>query len=124
MNQIQSEPVKDEAQRVTIYPIAGLAGSWEDEPFDESKLPAAIVPDVTVENVRPIFKDNAWDLFEGEIGKRDLDVLRRIKHAIVHRFSSRRCGTGEPDQLLQHFKGGPESQLYFNANGLIRSKLP
>jgi len=44
MNQIQSEPVKDEAQRVTIYPIAGLAGSWEDEPFDESKLPAALNP--------------------------------------------------------------------------------
>ena len=98
MPQSQSEPVKDEEQRVTIYPIAGLAGSWEDEPFDESKLPAAIVPDVTVENVSPMFKDDTWNFFEGEIGKRDLEVLRRIKHAIVHRYSSRRYGTGELEQ--------------------------
>jgi hypothetical protein len=98
MHQMQSEPWKDEAQRVTLYPIAAIARSWEDEPFDESTLPATIVPDVTVENVAPMFKGDTWSLFEGEISKRDLEVLRGIKHAIVHRYSSRRYGTGELEQ--------------------------
>ena len=98
MHRVQSEPVKDEAIRVTIYPVAGLAESWEDEPFDESTLPSDIVPDVTVENVRLMFKDDTWNLFEGEISKRDLEVLRRIKHAIVHRYSSRLYGSGDLEQ--------------------------
>jgi len=33
MHQIQSEFVKDEAQRVTLYPIAGIAEAWEDDSY-------------------------------------------------------------------------------------------
>jgi len=98
MHWIQSDPVKDEAQRGTLYHIAGVAGSWEDEPFDESTLPAAIVPDVTLENVTLLFKNDTWSWVEGEIGKRDLEVLKRVKHAIVHRYFSSRYGTGDLEQ--------------------------
>ena len=98
MHQIQGEPVKDEAQRVTIYPIAGVAGPWEDEPFDESTLPTTIVPDITVENVTPLFKSGTWSWVEGEIGKRDLEVLKQVKHAIVHRYFSRQYGAGDMEQ--------------------------
>src|SRR6266849_3447764 len=94
MHWVQSDPVKGETQRVTLYHIAGVAGSWEDEPFDESALPAAIVPGVALENVTPLFKNDTWSLFEGEIGKRDLEVLKRVKHAIVHRYFSSRSGIG------------------------------
>jgi hypothetical protein len=87
--------MKDETQRVTIYPIAGLAGAWEDEPFDESKLPALIVSDATVESVTPLFRADTWERFEGELGKQDMEVLRRVRHAIVHRYSSSRYGSGE-----------------------------
>lgn len=98
MHQIQSEIVKDEAQRVTLYPLAGLTGSWEDEPFAESQLPATIVTGVTIENVTSMFKDDTWDFFEEEMSKRDMEVLRRIKCAIVHRYPSSKYGSGELEQ--------------------------
>jgi hypothetical protein len=94
----QSEPVNDEVQRVTLYPIAGVAASWEDEPFDESKLPATLTPDMTVENVTPLFRNDTWKHFEGEISKRDLEVLKRVKHAIVYRYASTEYGSGELDE--------------------------
>lgn len=85
-------------QRVTLYPVSGVAGSWEDEPFDTSKLPATIAPNVTIENVSSLFKGDSWDLVEGELGKRDLEVLKNVKHAIVHRYQSDLYGTGELEQ--------------------------
>jgi hypothetical protein len=90
--------VNDLMPRVTLYPLAGLAAPWEDEPFDESQLPATIVSGVTVENVAAMFKDDTWDFFETEIGKRDMEVLRRIKCAIVHRYPSAEFGSGEAEQ--------------------------
>jgi hypothetical protein len=98
MPQRQNGLVNDEADRVTLYPISGLAGSWEDEPFDESSLPAAIISGVTLEKVTPMFKDDTWSFVEGEIGKRDLEVLKKINHAIVHRYTSRRYGSGDLEQ--------------------------
>jgi hypothetical protein len=86
-----------EVQRVTVYPIAGLAGAWEDEPFDLALLPATIVPGVTLEDVSPMFDRDTWKWVEDEIGKRDLEVLERVKHAIVHRYVSSQYGTGESE---------------------------
>jgi len=87
----------NEAQRVTVYPIAGLAGAWEDEPFDLSQLPATILPGVTLEDVSTMFNGDTWKWVEHEIGKRDLEVLERVKHAIVHRYASSQYGTGEAE---------------------------
>jgi len=84
----------NEAQRVTLYPVAGLAGAWEDEPFDRSQLPATIVPGVTLEDVSAMFNGDTWKWVEHEIGKRDLEVLEGVKHAIVHRYISSPYGTG------------------------------
>lgn len=56
---------------------------------------AAIASDVTLEDVSPLFKKDTWNWLEGEIGKRDLDVLKSVRHALVHRYSSRLYGTGE-----------------------------
>jgi hypothetical protein len=87
-----------EETRAHLYPLAAAAGSWEDEPFDASKLPSAIVPDVTIEDVSQMFKDDTWRWVEGELGKRDLDILKRIKYAIVHRYHSQPDGSGEMEQ--------------------------
>src|SRR5271155_5334640 len=86
-----------EVQRVMIYPIAGLAGAWEDEPFDLAKLPATIAPDVTLEDASPMFNGDTWKWVEREMGKRDMEVLERGKHAIVHRYASTEYGSGEDD---------------------------
>jgi hypothetical protein len=75
-------------QDLTLFPISGLAAEWDDEPFDESKLPAAIVPDVTIENVSSMFTDNTWDSFKTLLSHRDMQTLKQVEHAIVHRFNS------------------------------------
>jgi len=97
MGEITSQFIKNVAQRVTLYPVAGLAGAWEDEPFNHSQLPATIVPGVTLEDVSSMFHDETWKWVAHEIGKRDLEVLERVKHAIVHRYASSQYGTGEPE---------------------------
>jgi hypothetical protein len=83
-----------EVRRVTVYPIAGLAGAWEDESFDLSQLPATIVPGVTLEDVSAMFNGDTWKWVEREIGRHDLEALERVKHAIVHRYASTEYGTG------------------------------
>ena len=72
--------------RVSLYPINGLAGSWDDEQFDYSVLPATIVPGVTIEDVSSMFTSDAWSLFEDEMGKRDVEALKAVRFAIVHRY--------------------------------------
>jgi hypothetical protein len=72
--------------KVNLYAIAELAPNWQDEPFDHSKLPAAIVPNVAIENIEPMFNPNTFDLFDKYLGKDDLEALRSVRHAIVHRF--------------------------------------
>lgn len=74
-------------QDVTLYPIAGLAEEWDDEPFDKSKLPELIMQDVTIENVSSMFTANSWDLFKALLSQRDMQTLTQVEYAIVHRFN-------------------------------------
>lgn len=43
--------------RVNLYAIVSLAYGWEDEPFDHTKLPAPIDPNVAIENVASMFNE-------------------------------------------------------------------
>jgi hypothetical protein len=95
MSDFSAEADADEVQRISLYPIAGVTGSWQDEPFDTSALPAQVIPDVHIEDVSSVFRDDTWDFFEREMGKRDVEALRRVKYAIVHRYWSTQHGTGE-----------------------------
>src|ERR1019366_3637765 len=84
--------------KIALYPIVGVTGDCLDEPFDLSMLPAHITPDVTVEDVRPLFKGKEFDLFNGLLAKRALESLKRIRFAIVYRYTDTFAGTGEqPD---------------------------
>ncbi|HKS80163.1 MAG TPA: hypothetical protein VJR23_01540 [Candidatus Acidoferrales bacterium] len=74
--------------KVNVYAIVGLTQDWEDEPFDLSQLPARILPDVTIEDVAPMFAEDAFALFKGELAPRKFRLLQNVKYAIVHRFQS------------------------------------
>src|ERR1700682_940211 len=51
------ENIRNMPTRLNIYPIDGLSQSWQDDPFDHSKLPADIVSGVTIENVKKMFNE-------------------------------------------------------------------
>ena len=86
------------ATQVTLYPINGVTESWQDDPFDHSKLPAQIVSGVTIENVRAMFNEQTFSWVGTEMGKRDLETLAEVKYAIVHRFEVPPSDSGQAQQ--------------------------
>jgi len=72
--------------KINLYAVYGITHPWEDEPFDESALPAQILPNVTIENVASMFTKNSFDLFAGSLSPNDLKSLRAVKYAVVERF--------------------------------------
>jgi hypothetical protein len=88
--------------KIALYPIVGVTPGWLDEPFDLTTLPATVVPDVTVENVEPLFDEKAFDLFDGFLAKRELESMKRIRFAIVCRYADNFVGIGEePDTTAE-----------------------
>lgn len=73
--------------KISLYPIFSVSASWEDEPFDASRLPASIVPQAAIEDVTAMLRDKDFEKFGDALSKRDLDALHSVKYAIVHRYS-------------------------------------
>ncbi len=84
--------------QVTLYPISGVTESWQDDPFDHSMLPAQVVPDVTIENVKAMFNQPTFSWVGSEMGIRDMETLAGVKYAIVHRFEVPHLDTGQAQQ--------------------------
>jgi hypothetical protein len=73
-------------QRISLYPIYGLANEADDQAFDLRLLPFGIIDDITIENVTPLFGADTWSWIAAHLGKHDNDELRQIRHAMVHRY--------------------------------------
>ena len=86
--------------RIALYPVPGITQGWDDEPFDLSALPATIVPNVTVEDTSSFLNnEDAFDWLKGEMGRHDVEALRSIRYAIVHRYQPKEIDiAGESDQ--------------------------
>ena len=72
--------------RIALYPIPGIAHAGDYDPLDVSALPTQIVPGVTVEDTSSILTEDAFDWLESEIGRSDLQAMRAVRYAIVHRY--------------------------------------
>src|SRR5258708_39616669 len=57
-------------------------------------LPAQVVPDVTIENVKAMFNQQTFSWVGSEMGIRDRETLAGVKYAIVHRFEVPHLDTG------------------------------
>jgi len=88
--------------RVNLYALYGISAAWEDEPFDESVLPAQIIPAVAVEDVSSMFTENAFKVFEEGLSPSDLKSLKAVRYAIVDRFQA----TGYDDAETQRLEMG------------------
>jgi hypothetical protein len=74
--------------RIALYPITSIAQGWDDEPFDRSILPVQIVPSVTIEEAKPLFKGDQFDWLTSYLGKENVETLKamRFSLAIVYRY--------------------------------------
>src|SRR5258708_33961681 len=74
-------------QQITLYPIYALASDHEDFPFDTASLPYQITEDVALEDVTTLFNAHTWEWVGNELGHRDIQELRGVHHALVHRYA-------------------------------------
>jgi hypothetical protein len=83
-------------KEIALYPVV-LAPGWDDYPFDESQLPANILPGVTIENIKSHVGQNEFDHFRGFLAKRDIEVLQALNSTIVYRYDLDMYGQGHQE---------------------------
>src|SRR5205823_5056826 len=103
--------------KLTLYPIYALARAHEDYPFDLQLLPYQIITDVALEDVTPLFNEDTWRWVGNALGQRDIDELRNVRHALVHRY-----------EIPEHVHGGEADansiKLMHNLAALVRLIRP
>src|SRR5258708_184637 len=104
-------------QKITLYPIYALASAHEDRPFDAA-LPYAVTEDVALEDVTPLFNAATWEWVGNELGNRDIEELRGVRHALVHRYAT--PGTPQGD----HEPNTKSITLMHNLAALLRLIRP
>jgi hypothetical protein len=76
------------AEKLTLYPIYAVGEGWDDEPFNPEVLPFSVTPFITVEDVSSLFNDETSRWVEREMGRHDMEDLRSVRYAVVHRYSA------------------------------------
>jgi hypothetical protein len=71
----------------------------DGQPFDQQALPFGVVAGVTVEDVRPLFTEDAFKWVRNELGRHDVEDLQEIHHAIVHRYVVDNEADGSPADI-------------------------
>ena len=97
--------------RIALYPVTSIAQGWDDEPFDRSILPIQIVPNVTIEDAKPLFKEDQFDWLTSHLGRENIETLKamRFSLAIVHRYK------------LSEYDGGRGGKADQEAEMLVRN---
>jgi len=86
-------------EKMTLYPIHAVGRPFMDEePFDDSLLPAEIIPDVRIEKVAGLLTPESFDLWKRHLAPEKIQSFANIDYAIVHRFRAEHVGTGDTEQ--------------------------
>jgi hypothetical protein len=84
-----------------LYPIVGVTRDFLEDPFDDSVLPAQIVPGVTIEDARKLFPEDSFKLWSEHLAKRQLDSLKRVRFVIVNRYDEFNEISGQTQQQAE-----------------------
>ena len=74
--------------KLTLDPIYAVADAIDEQPFNSRLIPFQIRDGVAVEDIRSLFTPDAFRWAEGELGRHDVENLRRVEYAIVHRYGA------------------------------------
>ena len=85
----------------TLYPIAGVNPDFLEDPFDDSMLPAEIVPGVTIEDARKLFPEDSFKVWSEHLAKRQLESLKRVRFVIVNRYDEFNGVSGQTQQQAE-----------------------
>lgn len=55
-------------QNFTLYAIYSLGAGWDDEPFDEGRLPFNVAEGVSIEDVRRFFRADTFAFVAPQMG--------------------------------------------------------
>ncbi len=84
-----------------LYPIVGVNRDSVEDPFEDSVLPAQIVPGVTIEDARKLFPEDSFKLWSAHLAKRQLDSLKRVRFVIVNRYDEFNGISGQKQQQAE-----------------------
>jgi|GEM_PF-1777082 len=83
MNVLENRPF------VTIVPLYGISSAWDFEPFDISKLPFEIMPNVQLADVSRWMEALDFSLWQGDfISKKEIDKFKSCKFALKHEYET------------------------------------
>jgi len=75
--------------KLTLYPIHAVGQPFlDDEPFDDSLLPAQVVPHVSIEKIAGLMAADTFDVMNRHPSPETIESFANIDYAIVHRFRS------------------------------------
>jgi len=92
-------------EKLTVYPIHGIADAWDDDPLDTSRLPFEVMPNVTVEDISSLITPELFNWMRSELTGRQIESLQAVRYAIVHRrgsgFLDRDAEDAAAEELVQ-----------------------
>ncbi len=91
--------------KLTLYPIFAVDDPWDEEPFDTAVLPFMVTDNIAVEDVSGLFNDDTFSWVEREMGRHDLEDLKSVHYAIVHRYQTQESNRGEDDTASEELVG-------------------
>jgi len=83
--------------KIAIYAIHGISSDWSGTPFDKSKLPFAVLPDVSIENVSAFLTADAFAWAKTTLSEDDFKAIISTSYALVYRYESPHANYGDDD---------------------------
>lgn len=90
--------------RFNLFAIYALAGVGTDLDHFTLPLPFAVIDGVCIEDVSPIIDHTTFNAVRARMGDDAFDVLRHIRHALVHRYpaNSTAAQDGDSERLVRY----------------------
>lgn len=85
------------SNKLTLYPIFAVATPWDDQPFNSAVLPFHLADNVRIDEVTELFNENTFRWVEKEMGRRDIQDLKGVRYAIVHKYDTQQPNRSEDD---------------------------
>jgi hypothetical protein len=100
----------------TLYALYSLAGAGADRERFTRALPFDIAEGVRIEKVSELLEHDTFNAVRERMGRDDVEILRHVTHALVHRYTPRGILDPESNEAI-----GEEQQSSAASHELVRT---
>jgi hypothetical protein len=84
----------------TLYDLYSLAGGGAELERFSRDLPFDIAEGVRIENVSELLEDDTFNIVRERMGSDDVETLRHVTHALVHRYTPQAIRDPESNEVI------------------------